>query len=382
MANINATQEVTIWNDAGDAAVTVDELSTSAKGLSVSNIGYYTTSDPGLIDGQVYPVRISASGVMLTDTTITSTDIDIRDLTNTRDSIQGHGIVTDWGAETPLVPGTSNPLLVTPSGRLLVETYPAPTASGVAQKTIITDSDGNDVNVNADGSLQVTFASEGSSITRMLELRYSETVGLEDSDVWEGVMIYTVPEGYTLEIIDFTSYAGNNTSQARATTEVQLGEYDQAADTFTDGDLYTSPYFGALVEVEVITDTTQAAVYTITYTNQDGTTGRTGTATVPNGSVSGQRFPMTWQSGDYGVTDVTNVTTVGGTAGTTHIMGVTTVFIERMTNSDQTYHQITARESIIIGEGETLELGIKSSQTASVDRYIHVLGQLRSIVGG
>ena len=153
-------------------------------------------------------------------------------------------------------------------------------------------------------------------------------------------------------------------------------------DVFTDGDSYTDPYFGAKIELQVYTATAGNCDVTVTYTNQDGTTGRTGTVTIPGGSIVGESFAVVLQAGDYGVTDVTNVTTVGGTAGDFYVRGVVVVFVEQMTTSSQTYHQITSRESIIIGAGETVDLGIRSGQKAAVTRYIHVLGQLRSIVGG
>ena len=353
MANINSTLDTTIWSEDGQTAVTVNELSTGAIGLSVSPVGVYFSSDPTLSDTQVYPLRVSASGNLLTESSVYATDLDIRDLDEAQDSIRAYSA----------------------SGSPSFEVY-----NIHPQKTILTDADGNDVNINADGSLQVTFATGGSSITRMIELRYETTVGLNTVDTWYDVMEYAVPSGYSLELIDFSSLAENNTSSARAMTALSLGEYNIATSVFSDGSSYTMPYFGAVIEAHLHTAVVGATTLTITYTNVAGTAGRTATVNIPNGSIAGESFIATLQGTDRGATDITNVTKTGGTSGEIHLHGIVTVFREKMTSSSQTYHQITSRESIIIGQGETLTLGIKSDQKAAVKRYVHVLGQLRSIV--
>ena len=353
MANFNATQEVTIWNDDGSNPASVGDLTTAALGLNTAPLGVYFSSDPTLIDTNVYPLRVSASGNLLTESAVHATDLDIRDLNEAQDDIR----------------------IYSASGSPSHEVY-----FTEPQETMITDPDGNIVNVNADGSLQVTFATGGSSITRMIELRFFEIFPLDTVLVWEDVLEYTVPDGYSLELIDFSTSAGNATSSARAATKLQLGTYDLATDVYTDVDTYTSPYFGASIEATVQTVTTGPTVLTITYINHLGVTGRTATVAIPAGSIIGQAFNATLQTGDYGVLDVTDVTSVGGTVGLIHIDGVVVVFTESMTETDQTYHQITSRESIIIGPGESVGLGVMSSQKAGVPRYIHVLGQLRSIV--
>jgi len=78
MSNFNSTQEITIWNDSGSKAVTVDELSISALGLSTSPLGLYVTTPPSLSDGQVYPIRVSASGGLIVEGNFSTTvDVDL-----------------------------------------------------------------------------------------------------------------------------------------------------------------------------------------------------------------------------------------------------------------------------------------------------------------
>jgi len=294
-------------------------------------------------------------------------------------NVLNSGWVMDWGQEVPLVPGATHPLLVTPSGRLLVETYPSATASGVAQKTIITDSDGNDANVSVGGALQVTFSGQGASAARMIDIEYNAVFPLETVSVWENVMEYTVPNSYILEIIEFSSSAANATSSARVSTSLDMGTFNIATDVYTDGSAYTSPYFGSKIELFLSSGTVGASNVTVTYVNQDGTVGRTGTVTIPTLSIVGQAYGVVLQAGDYGVRNITNVTQAGGTSGTFHVHGVVTIFSEDMTTSGQTFHQITSRESVIISENETLDIGVASTQKAGVLRYIHILGQLRSL---
>ena len=426
MANINATQEVTIWGDGGSKYATIDELSTSAVGLSVNTLGYYTTTDPTLSDGQVFPLRVSASGTLLVDATLTATEVNLRDLEESRDNVriwsasgtpainvyleneiratqldirridESYDDIRSYSASgTPdfnvyleneiratdldirnLDEAQDSIRSLSASGSPAFEVY-----SVEPQYSIATDPDGNTVNINGDGSLQVTFATGGSSITRMLELRYATPdIGPFEINMWREVVQYAVPSGYRLEIIDFTCYAGNSTSQARATTEIFLGSFDVAADTYTDEMAYTSPYFGAALEMEVVGEIVDDTEFTITYTDQLGATGHVVVFEIPDGAVVGERYQIPLTPPDYGLLDITNITQTGGTDGEVHLHGIVTIFVEVMDISDQTYHQITARESIIIGPEEIVSLSFASTQTAETERYLHILGQLRSIV--
>lgn len=297
-------------------------------------------------------------------------------------NVLNSAVVLDWGTEKPLVPGEFNPLLVTPSGRLLVETYPSATASGIAQKSIITDSNGHDAVVSPRGALQVTFSSAGASAAKMIDLEYNKIYPIETVPaVWENVMQYTVPNDYTLEIIEFSCSAANATSSARVATSLDMGAFNIATTTFVDQAAYSIPYFGSRIELFLTSGTVGAATITVTYTNQDGVAGRTGSYLIPTLSIAGQAFKVPLQGNDYGVRDVTNVTTVGGTSGTLQIHGVVTIFSEVMTTANQTYNQITSRESVIVDQNETIDIGVSGTQKAAAARYIHILGQLRSVEG-
>ncbi len=61
---------------------------------------------------------------------------------------------------------------------------------------------------------------------------------------------------------------------------------------------------------------------TISYTNQSGTAGRTGTATVAASAAAGRMFPFALQAGDTGVRSVETLT-LSGTTGTAGDFGIT-----------------------------------------------------------
>lgn len=85
---------------------------------------------------------------------------------------------------------------------------------------------------------------------------------------------------------------------------------------------------GVMVAIEVYTQigaTPQTA--TISYTNQDGTAGRSGTISIPANALANEFIgPMTLQAGDTGVLSVQTVT-LGGSTGTAGNFGVTLYYI-------------------------------------------------------
>lgn len=86
---------------------------------------------------------------------------------------------------------------------------------------------------------------------------------------------------------------------------------------------YTSNYTGVEAWLEVYSATGSTAVTaTLTYVNQAGTAGKTGTAAVVATTVAGQMIPFTLAAGDTGVQQVTSVT-LSATTGTTGSFGVT-----------------------------------------------------------
>jgi hypothetical protein len=139
------------------------------------------------------------------------------------------------------------------------------------------------------------------------------------------------------------------------------------------------PGFASNVEAEITTAFTGTAVtFTITYTNELGVTGHTGTITTTAAPGVGQRFAMVLAAGDFGVSDITNVTKAGGTAGICTFYGIVELLWEKNSTTDQTFPRLTSRQSIILAPGDQLQMDIQHSTTTSIRRAMKVVGLLTS----
>jgi hypothetical protein len=81
----------------------------------------------------------------------------------------------------------------------------------------------------------------------------------------------------------------------------KAGGFVDGAASLLDNEFWTE----VAAEVSVLPNVN--TTFTVTYTNQDGTTGRTGTIAVVK-DVTGQRPRMVFQAGDYAAKDITAVT--------------------------------------------------------------------------
>lgn len=203
MANINSTQDVTIWSEDGQTAVTVDELSTSAKGLSISPLGVYTASDPSLIDGQVYPLRVSASGTLLVEASVTATNLDLRNLDESRDDVRVYSASGTPAIATYLSnhldKERDNISVWSASGTQAIEVYNSQDVrvrlEGEGNAVRITDGDGHYADVTAAGRLQVSQEPPEPPVgtTSVIVTEYDDVSTTDDN-------VYTIPNGETLYI--------------------------------------------------------------------------------------------------------------------------------------------------------------------------------------
>lgn len=94
------------------------------------------------------------------------------------------------------------------------------------------------------------------------------------------------------------------------------------------GRLYNGSYVGLELWVEIATAMTGALSVTITYTNQDGVTGRTtGAFSLPSDAVAGRAFRIPLQSGDTGVQKIESVTGTVASAGTFNVVVVRPLYM-------------------------------------------------------
>ncbi|MBN1467740.1 MAG: hypothetical protein JW924_03360 [Fusobacteriaceae bacterium] len=200
------------------------------------------------------------------------------------------------------------------------------------------------------------------------------------SDEWQEVLEYTVPNGYDFSCIGFEGFSAVANERIKAVFKTHLGSFDCSTDTFTDGEYLSFPRFDAKLYIYV-TQTIGAGpndTVTITYTNQEGTTGRTATLTIPKNSPIGTRLEVILQTGDYGVIDITNVThSQLGQAGAFNFEGNLELFLLVLTSSNVQYISPTPPlGSIIIPEGGKIYLQYYANSAVNNFRRINLIGTL------
>ena len=145
----------------------------------------------------------------------------------------------------------------------------------------------------------------------------------------------------TTGAIPYTNPSGSNTLylarlQASGAVAGTFMLYDRLVHTSTlSGTVTTAQTVGSValtrytsgagvqLWIEVYTATGATGVTaTVSYTNQAGTSGRSGTAAIPVTTVAGQLIPVTLASGDTGVQAVASVT-LSATTGTAGNFGIT-----------------------------------------------------------
>lgn len=198
---------------------------------------------------------------------------------------QNHAYVA--GKAAPGSPLTSNPVSV------------AGADAGGLKRAIRTDSSGR---------IEVIAATVPGLAASMINLAYHETVGAIVAQQYKRVITYTVPPGYSGYLIRFTTWQAE-AAYSRLVVEKQLGTLNFVTNTYTAGNAYAVPQWAPVIEAEVTTATGSAnnVTVTVTYTNQDGTAGRTGTFAVPKSSIIGTRIPLVLQAGDLGVRSIQNL---------------------------------------------------------------------------
>jgi hypothetical protein len=197
------------------------------------------------------------------------------------------------------------------------------------------------------------------------------------ANMWLNVLKYTVPTGYNFEVVEMSARSSNANASFRFTQTLSMGTYNLTGSVFTDGSAYVTPGFATFLEAEVTTIFTGTAVtFTVTYVNESGVVGRTGTITTTAAPTVGQRFALVLQAGDLGIKDITNVTKAGGTAGICTFYGLVELLQEQHATTDDTQPRFMARQSIILLPGQQLQMDFTHTTTTSLRRMMKVVGLL------
>jgi hypothetical protein len=155
--------------------------------------------------------------------------------------------------------------------------------------------------------IPVQFSSGvGASLPYMINLVYRQSLGALVANQWLRLMNYTIPTGFSAYIIRFSSFQ-DEAAISRMVASISLGTHNANTNVFAAGSAYVTPQWASVIEAVVTTAFAGGGgnvTLTVTYTNQNAVGGRTGTFTIPKGSVVETRWPLTLQAGDMGVQSI------------------------------------------------------------------------------
>lgn len=197
---------------------------------------------------------------------------------------------------------------------------------------------------------------------------------------WQEILIYTVPLGYTLNCVAFEAITETANERARIVHTDIFGTFNGTTNTYTDsGIINIPPHFSSKLYVYLTTASGNSNDnLSITYVNNDGIPGRTGTVAVPKNSLIGTRIEIILQTGDIGILDVTNIThSALGNAGVYQIAGVQELFHLVMTAVNTQYSSsAVSLGGIVVSAGQSIALQYKASSLTSYIRRINLTGVL------
>jgi hypothetical protein len=173
-------------------------------------------------------------------------------------------------------------------------------------------------------TIQFGSAGGGLALPKLINLYFNKTEGAIIANVYKRIATYTVPPSYNGYLIKYVSYQ-NETASSRVVAETALGYHDSNTNVFTAGAAYAPPQWAAVVQAEVTTafaSGSGSVVLTVTYTNEIGTTGRTGTISVPKGSAIASRWDLVLQGADLGVMSVQNCSRSVAQVGVVKFLGL------------------------------------------------------------
>lgn len=217
----------------------------------------------------------------------------------------------------------------------------------------------------------------GTALPKLIDVNFNKSEGALVASVYKRVASYTVPAGYNGFLIKFISFQGEVAS-SRVVAETNLGTHNDNTNVFTAGTPYTVPQWAAVVQAEVTTAFASGSgnvVLTVGYTNESGTAGRTGTITIPKGSVIGSRWDLVLQAGDLGLRSIQSVSGTPTQVGIVKILGLLQLALHQDQSTTTQTETLYAPGAITFPPGTVL--GIEyAGGTVSKQRLLNALIQL------
>ena len=235
------------------------------------------------------------------------------------------------------------------------------------------------LSLDSTGKLLTTITSPN---RKTLTLSSTRDIDIETAGNYFNYLTYTVPSGYNLELTEFKTLSDDNRRTARVSKFISMGTFNPNTNVFTSGSSYTLPVFASAIEAEVTTvlGNEDDIILTATYTNQDGVTGRTATASkLKKNAIVGTKTLFVLQAGDYGVLEVTNISRNKANTGAIRINGLIELWCQRIKEPDTTYGDLLARESLIVNSGEAVALDFGANGGSDTTSTLKVVGILNPI---
>lgn len=243
------------------------------------------------------------------------------------------------------------------------------------------------VNVTSGPNIELQRGTKSQPIV----LYVDAVVGPKVNATYVEMLRYTVPTGYTFQPYQFNTFTvtGGLGYASRASIRNVLGSVNVGTGVFTDGSALSSPDWSNSMELlTTVAGNNPAGAsisVTITYINQDGVGGRTGTATWRKNSILGERVPVVLQAGDIGVRDVTACTRTGNAlvTGSFDIIcsrGFAFQFDDQNNRaSETTFGANNAGQTggVVINQNEVIVLEVLDPSTSAVQRILRLMGFLR-----
>jgi hypothetical protein len=229
--------------------------------------------------------------------------------------------------------------------------------------------------VTASGELRVTGAN-----TLPKVIGQSGNLAVTTAAIWNEKAAWAVPATYIFKPKTVRAAVTTAGSRSLIAAGRRLATFNPQTNAFAADQSVAAPDFFDRLMYRIPTGGTAhsatATNVTATYTNQDGTAGRTTAALViPASAAAGQHWEFTLAAGDYGVRAVTAVSdTAAPTTGTDEIWGLRSIH--------ETLGSANSLEFLYLGEGvglvnpATVFVLMMAAATTAQQRFCHVFGDL------
>lgn len=199
-------------------------------------------------------------------------------------------------------------------------------------------------------------------------------------NLWRKVLTYNIPAGYIFNLLSFSAYSATVNYASRIVRDMYFGQYNIGTQTYSIGNTFanTDPQYAPTLEAEVTTIIATTVTLTVTYVNQSGSSGRTGTVILTNADPVGTKRLVTLQSGDFGVKSVTAITRSGAATGVVQMRGIFELgYIYNTTaNLPIQISYLPTGLYVLGGVGGIINLEISASSVTAAIRQITALHSL------